>query len=367
MNTNPKYNVILLIEDSISPKIWKQEVEILKEKFNNNNKFNTIKNYTFKTEDKKLVIEKTTIDSIISSNKNTENNLVFVLSDTCSKIWRNNEVYNLLNELQNNSLVSIINLLPKSMWRGLAIETSTEIKTNLHIGTQNNIQIERQLPLPWYLEQEDLDILLLFPMTNIDEADNLINTIVNGGKVSNAGFYKNIDDLELINNPIIKETTASEKVSLFRSKTYQEGCSLAAYFSIVDSFTISDVDFVRKHMLPKSDKSVIAQLFLGGILDKAEPIENSNTLEYEEHTIINKDTPQAYSLSISYSGPRSTPLKPEDIEQRYKLKEGLSEELRKSLRYSEEHAIKVLMQEKKRQDFNKEYEFENQEIKKLKV
>lgn len=332
---NNQYNVSLIIEDSLCSKIYAPEIEKLKENFYS--KFTTVKEYIFKEQDKKLVLDN--VDA-------QDNHLVFIISSTCSPIWNNDEMYNFIEKIQSSSLVNIINLLPERMWRNLPMDTRSDIVSTLPSGIKNNLQIEKQLLE--FMQPEDLNDCVLLPHATIDAVDELLSIIRNGGTVNNACLYKRSPFIPYANT---SEITPAHKVATYRQMVSQDDYSLAIYFSIADSFTISDIDFVRQHMLPSSDKSSIAAFMLGGLIEKA-PAINNDQIAFEQTSLINEKTPQAYSLTMSYSGPRTLSVEPE---QRYKIKESLSAELFRALRYSEEHAIKVLLHEKKNQDAMNDY------------
>ena len=294
-------NVTLLVEESIATKIYKSEIEELKEKMFNNPDFDSVQVSILTNENNKAVINGGL------DNNTKENNLVFIVSPTCSPIWSNGEVYNLLNDLKSNSLVNIIHILPQHDWEKVRLTTYSNTLT-ITPDVKSNSQINNTLP--FLISKDEFKDTLLLPITTLNNVDQLLSTITNGGQITNTILYQGDNSVDLCSQP--KDT--KQQIREFRFKTSEDAFALALYMSRLESFTLSDMDFVRQHMLPHTDKHATVLCTLGNIMEEI--------------------TTQDFR----------------NMEPRYKLKDDIREELSGSISFSKAYAITLLMEEKNIQD-----------------
>lgn len=234
--------------------------------------------------------------------------LVFVISDASSILWRNSEIHTFINKLKKISLVSLVNLLPKDMYMVQAVDVNSDIRSNIVENTQNNNQISIE---DGYINPNGL----VLPVANINKTDSLVSTLINGGALENIQVFLNNEFKESKKNTKTIEQNAEDTVQRYKQLCYVASASmepfqLAAFFSEVESFTVSDVDFVRQYMLPASNKSILNPFMLGGIVEKTNG---------------------------------------EAEETRYKMKEGVDLILRRSLRGKDYEVVKLLLAEKNKQ------------------
>lgn len=321
MKNSHNYNVIVMIENTVSSKIWKEEIEQLQNNFTDQNEFETIHIYHFDKNDNKNLVVKNSNNEIVDIQKSLKekNNLVFIVSDVCSTLWHNNQAYKTIQSLSEKSLVSIINILPKSMWRGLSVDTFLEVKSTLPLNIKNNAEIINKVPS--YLDSEELEHIIIMPMVELHETDKLFKSIINGGTIQSTFLYD--DNLSLSRDSNQQPQSAKNQANSYMSRVFQPAVNLATYFSNVDTFTISELDFVRKQMLPETDKSTVAQFLLGGIVDK-ENINNN-------------------SFIVSYSDSKDKLL---EQEIRYKMKPGIAQEFKRFLNNYEDTKVQLLLKER---------------------
>lgn len=313
MNIKSKYNITLLVENCISAEIWKPEIEDFKNKLNIDSQFNTINNYNFNMGENLLIKDENNNIINLLEQKTNENNLVLIISDARSMLWKNGELYTVLNELKNTSLVSFVSLLPTSMFMVQSIGNHGGIRSDIIGGSQNNNQIT--------IDEEEKEFInpnsLVLPSTNITQIDNLLDTLINGGALENIQVFKN----NIFKAKKNSREQTPEEIAEQIYKRYDQLClsvsssiepfQLAAFFAIEESFTLSDLDFIRQKMLPDSNKNLLSQVMVGGIVEKV----NAN-----------------------------------NEEQRYKMKEGVDKILRRSLTRTEHNIFKLLLDEKNTQN-----------------
>lgn len=137
------------------------------------------------------------------------------------------------------------------------------------------------------------------------------------GKVNNMMLFdeSNLDDkLETFTDKE-KEAYYKNKMNKFQYGSAIDGYQLAAYFSIIEDFTVSDMKFVQQHMLPESKKEILINFALSNLVES-----------------INSDDKKS--------------------EPRYKINEGLSLILKRSLRNRDAKVVELLLKEKNSQSLN---------------
>lgn len=353
MDNLKSYNATLILEDTISSKIWSEEITQLKEKFLKDYNFNSVQILNIAKADKLSIVDQN-LQPIKIENNLIGNDLVFFVTDAVSNVWHNGQINTLVEQINNKCLVSVINILPKKMWQRTSLNVDSSIVTTIPKNIKNNLQIVAALPD--YMEAEDMNVFLTLPTANIDKVNELLNIISKGGVIPTTSLY--IGEASTLEFGREESMSVAQRQEMaYRMSSTQDSYSLAVFFSNVKSFTLSDINFVKDHMLPGTDKSIIAEMMLGGITEKALPL-TDDRIEFEQNSTFGKGTENEMSLKMTYSGPKTIPTNPQEVEPRYTMKEGVGEILIKSLRYSEENAVKLLLKEKSNQDNRMQYDKE---------
>lgn len=303
-----QYNVTLLIEDNACALIYASEIESFTQALSYNTNILNVDYYKFKSENNKLVLD-TSYDTA-----NNETSLVFIVSSATSTIWKNGEIYNLLENLQSNALVNIINLLPKKMWEKTSLDTYSNLIT-IDPTVQNNNKINNTLP--YLISKDEFDNSLIVPIIEINKADKLLATIIEGGKVDNALLYSGVQHIPSYTSS--EQLSTNQEIKNYRVLCSDEAFSLTMYLSVLKSFTISDMQYIQEYMLPGTNKSVLAECMLGGVVE------------------INADTDSSY-----------------------KIKDNIKEELSNTISATKAYSIKLLMKELTNTEFDKDYKSEEQ-------
>lgn len=77
------------------------------------------------------------------------------------------------------------------------------------------------------------------PIININKADKLLATIIEGGKVDNALLYKS--DQHIPSYTSSEQLSTNQEIKNYRVLCSDEAFSLTMYLSVLKSFTISDM------------------------------------------------------------------------------------------------------------------------------
>lgn len=311
---NQKYNVSLLIEDNIVSEVFQKEIAQVKEKLQQLPNVTELNTYKLTGSDTLKVLNDNHEIVNLSDKKSNENitQLVLVISDNNSVLWNNTEAYNFLNELKENSLVGLVGYEHLDPLKERSIEMETKVYFNVLPNAKTNKDMKVDEENSWG-RIDDYPHGLFLPSARLDNIDELLNGFMNNGQVNTVMIYDNIHHENFYNT--IKKLTENKDVKYFERKLNKYACGagvngyqLAAYFSVIDDFTVSDMKFVQQHMLPESTKDTLMHFALSSMVDKVDSDINA--------------------------------------EQRYKIKPGLCPILHRSLRNKDANAVEILLKEK---------------------
>lgn len=317
---NKKLKNVVVIKDERTEFLWKEEFESIYTQLNNNQDIGKLSFLDMKKENEKFVLKSEDTNVQLEEIKDST---VLFLTDGAF-ILKSFHVQDMLTQLSNDNMVSILNLMPKNNWRNLATG-EPDVDTVISANSKSNKDLETTFQ--WYHEEDGInpkDIYLTVPMiyANKENIDNLLNNMIEGGSVKGILIPTTEELINYIKNPIdlkvnygnenktqTPEDIAADKVYKFRFITSPEAYDLATFLSVVDSFTIEDIKLVQKEFFPEGTNSHIAELYLGGILQSLEKDQQKN-----EHT-------------------------------RLTFQQGVAKELFRALRYSEENKMLRILPE----------------------
>lgn len=309
-----KYNVSLLIEDNFISEVFKEEINQVKEKLQQLSNIKEFNTYTLTGLDKLQVLNDNheAVNLVDKKSNDNETHMVLVISDNNSVLWNNKEAYDFLNALKEHSLVGLVAYERLDPLKERSIEMETKVYFDVLPNAKSNKDMKVDEDNSWG-RMEDYPHGLFLPSARIDNVDELLNGFMNHAQVDSVMIYDNIHHENFYKT--IQKLTEKNDVTYFERKLNKYKCGagvngyqLAAYFSIVDSFTVSDMKFVQQHMLPESTKQTLMHFALSSMVDK-----------------VDSDI---------------------DAEQRYKIKQGLCPILHRSLRDKDANAVELLLKEK---------------------
>lgn len=130
---------------------------------------------------------------------------------------------------------------------------------------KNNASIINELP--FLISKDEFKDSLIIPMTDINHTNQLMDAILKGGKVDNILLYKGDHSVPTFKSQEI--ITTNQEITSYRALCSDEAFSLTIYLSVLDSFTLSDMQLIKEHTLPEADKSVLAQCILSGMVESS--------------------------------------------------------------------------------------------------
>jgi len=266
----PYFGLYLLIDTSSSMEIWQESIEEFIVKLRRFKIFNSIEIIYLdaNTDETKLYKDKAkTQTKNIQSFK--RQNLAFVLSDAIASAWRSSDTLDTIKAIGHQTPTIFINMLPYRMWDGtiLANTNITHLSSNrFHtLNREYSSQIDKRL-LKIDKDYFKKDILKL-PTINLTTNDFramsyfILNT--------------NSNDLSGIvtHNPKPKMALKGLDTPLDIVQNFYDNAStiafdLAQYLSVVKQMNIAIMQIVQSTMLPESTQTHLAEVFVGGLLQK---------------------------------------------------------------------------------------------------
>lgn len=270
------FNLTLIIDQSSSMEIWRELIDEFNRTIQRFGLFNSISFYYLDTKspEAKLFSDKNkqtkiSYKQLAFSNKR---GLILILSDCVSPAWRSNHLFKLIEFWSQYSLTSIVQMFPKRMWRGTALDKGFHTSFSSHSFNQLN----RNLRSKEDDEGLNIPIVAFEPISFRHWAD------VTLGKQG-----KWIDGIQLEEFEVVKKLPISKTKKLTaeqREKNYRIHASpLAKELAIYASFFPVNFQVIRmlqELKLPSSNQSYLAEFFLGGLVKKEE---TSEKVYYEFH------------------------------------------------------------------------------------
>lgn len=272
-----KYNVSLLIEDNFVAEVFQEEINQVKEKLQQLPNVKKLNIYKLTGSDTLQVFNENYESVNLLDKKSNDNSIemVLVISDNNSVLWNNKQAYDFLNPLKENCLVGLVSYERLDPLKERSIEMETKIYFDVLPNAKSNKDMKVDEENSWGHGVEDYPHGLFLPTARLDNIDELLNGFMNNGKLDVVMIYDNIHHenfYKTIKN--LKDEKKSEyyekKLNRYKYGAGINGYQLAAYFSIVDSFTVSDMQFVQQHMLPESTKQNLMHFALSSMVEKVD-------------------------------------------------------------------------------------------------
>lgn len=287
---NKKLNNIIIIKDERIDLLWSEEFENIYKQLSKNQYVSQISFLDLNKENELLNLSSG--DKIIKVEE-IKDSTVLLLTDGASN-WGNFLMQDMLTQLSNSNMVSIINVMPEDNWRNLATG-KTEVEAVINVNNKKNKEL--QTIYQWYHEDDNIDPkdrYLTMPMiyANEENINMLLNRFQQGGNVNSIliptveeliNYIKHPRKLNVEYSGIKQSQTieeiAANKLGAFRFMTSPEAYDLATFLSVVDSFTIEDMKLIQNEFFPEGKNNHIAEVYLGGILQSLdkEKIKDKNT------------------------------------------------------------------------------------------
>ncbi len=245
--------------------------------------------------------------------------LILVASDCITDIWHNGKAFAMLKVWTKNHPVAIIQMLPQWLWQ----RTGLSLGAKVQFSTLTPRIANQDLLIKKILLWDDINFATgtKIPIFTLEEESARTWSKMIGGR-SDAhvtGFVFPADFTPFILPEADSPTQTAEITSNFRRTASPMARKLASLLSAAPIITLPIVRIIQAQMLPQSQQVHVAEVFLGGIIKRKQPVKarhfsnpNNSTSNESVSTVI---TTQGSNPNNSTSDNEITPeTNPDDIE-----------------------------------------------------
>ena len=267
-----RYELIILIDNSDTMKLWSQELKKFTKSMESFNLFKTVhKFYLDSTKEEPNFFIKKDKSFHISQYLKTDT-LVIILSDMTALSWRSGKLFEKLYSWQDKVTISIIQMFPSHLWNRTALNSADIVRFESNKKRKFNIHLKSNIDD--MLEFLDSDFenkkLLKLPVATMElnslEALSKILTGKANTYISGAIIYTDTKNEKQKHN-----LTDTQRVERFYENSSKTAHQLAHYLSVVP-LDINVMKLVQKLMIKDSSKVHLAEILTGGIIKKEDEL-----------------------------------------------------------------------------------------------
>jgi GTPase SAR1 family protein len=201
----------------------------------------------------------------------TGRRITLVVSDCVSLAWRNGSMAAILAQWQRSGPLAIVQMLPEHLWdaTGLGDAVDADLKAGLP-GALNN-QLRCSIQDPWH-ESQPTDLPVPIIQLNPQSLRDWTTLVMGSARAQMVGrvFQSQEKVAEPITLAVSEDITPARRVANFRALVSRRARQLAGVLAIIPVLTLPLMRVVQATLLPDSDESHLAELFIGGILREQE-------------------------------------------------------------------------------------------------
>ncbi|HYP29646.1 MAG TPA: SAV_2336 N-terminal domain-related protein [Blastocatellia bacterium] len=264
------FDVALVVEDAPSLEIWSQSISEFSRLLGQVGIFSDVRSYSLKPVENGVRVSGPSgaMRSPKELRHPTSRRLILVVSDCVSEGWRDGRMDRALREWGETTPVTLVQVLAERLWRHTAVGAPDVYVESLMPGLPNSqLSVVKEW---WDTEPVGRDMALpvisLEPVSIGRWAASLMGAGLSTGAVllrPDSGDEERGPG-EVIDEPVI---SAEERVRRFRSLVSPEAFQFAAYLSAVP-LTLEVMRLVQETMLPQTGQSHLAEVLLGGIIQR---------------------------------------------------------------------------------------------------
>ncbi|MQA18470.1 metallophosphoesterase [Rugamonas rivuli] len=275
------FNVTLLVEDSPSVDLWHEALAQLAQNFHNHSGMRSVAAYRLAVGSTPhlVAIGSGTRHPLAVLRQGGARQLIVFATDGTSVRWRDGRLHGLLTRLAAASPVSILQLLPRHAWRYTALG-APGIELQASWPGQPNAAMAADVP--WWLDDAGAANALRLPALSLDLADT-----AHWARAMHAQGGARVPGW-LLPAPLPApdtETTAAaasaaeapaavdpaRHIASFQHMVSAQAYDLAVFLSAIDPLTVPVMRLVQRAMLPSTGTDVLAEFFVGGLLEHSGP------------------------------------------------------------------------------------------------
>ncbi len=276
--TEKYYDLYLMLDTSASMTIWQESMENFIKKLQIFSIFRNIKLlYLDSSKEEAIIYNNKSKSSKASKLLNPEGRCVlFICSDCISPAWSRGDMLEKIYEYQTKIPTSIINMLPRRMWKGTVLR-QTNITRLKRENRVLNSDIDSLL-LSFDKDYFKQDILRI-PVVNFSKNDFEAMSQIMTGQPNSSCTGILASKREFLNtqkNEKTEELTAKNRVQEFFNHSASTAHKLALYLSTCTHLNFPIMKMIQHNMLPKSTQLDLAEFFVGGLLNKEKKDDNKH-------------------------------------------------------------------------------------------
>lgn len=274
----PWLDLELVVDESISMQIWRQTIRDLEKLLKNYGIFRDVRVWGMTANDGEKIQVRRGIGAA-AKNKfprsskelidGSSRRLVLVVSDCVSSYWRDGTVTKALEIWANSVPTTIIQMLPKWLWKRTALGRASEVRLRaLTPGVSNQNLIAEEVSLWDELEEETGVKIPVFTLET-DKAATWAQMLSGKSSVSTLGFVFKLDAPVKENklfNLDYSQLSAEDRVQAFRVTASPMARKLAGLLAAASVISLPVVRLIRGALLRESLQVNVAEVFLGGLL-----------------------------------------------------------------------------------------------------
>ncbi|MGB3655851.1 MAG: formylglycine-generating enzyme family protein [Rivularia sp. (in: cyanobacteria)] len=198
--------------------------------------------------------------------------LILVVSDCITDIWHNGKAFAMLKVWTKNHPVAIIQMLPQWLWQRTGLSLGAKVQFSSLTPRIPNQDLLIKKILLW----DDINFATgtKIPIFTLEEESARTWSKMIGGR-SDAhvtGFVFPADFTPFILPEADSPTQTAEITSNFRRTASPMARKLASLLSAAPIITLPIVRIIQAQMLPQSQQVHVAEVFLGGIIKRKQPV-----------------------------------------------------------------------------------------------
>lgn len=192
--------------------------------------------------------------------------LIIVATDCCSDVWIQSNATIYLNQWAKHHPVTLLQMLPKSMWDRTALANALDVKLTAAQAGLSNFSYRAEPP--WYWQDEPLPDSAPFPIVAL-ESHNLSNwtQMLTGRQKARSFGYYFIPTEKIHNNATSTSLTNQQQFENFWRILSPPARKLAGYLAAAPVLNLSIIRLIQYTMIGKRSQHIhIAELLYSGLL-----------------------------------------------------------------------------------------------------
>jgi formylglycine-generating enzyme required for sulfatase activity len=272
-------DLALVVEDTRSTVIWQELIVEIQQLLERQGAFRTMRTWSLRSTTAgqlALFPRRQTVQTSARSRSPKElldptgRQLILLVSDCVSPLWRQGLIHPLLKVWADTSPTAIVQLFPERLWSRSALGLGAPVALSAFVPGVPNSQLEVSDRAGW--ETANLAVALTLPVVTLDpDALGQWARVVGGaGNAQTAGIVFDLDFVaaQSLTTPMRERPSrlpAEELVQRFRATASPLARRLAGLMSVVP-VSLPVVHLLQEAMLPASRQVHIAEIFMSGLL-----------------------------------------------------------------------------------------------------